>query len=130
MTVGPETYESIPTNLGHGNWFVTPEVLEHYGEELLDQINQPGATPIIPPGMPDMHIQRPSVGRVVHYHSYGTPNGEYQPVARAAIITEVSTNPNDIRVSLCVLNPEGMFFNQNVSYSVSTPGCWSWPPRA
>lgn len=31
----------------------------------------------------------PSVGRIVHYRSYGTPNGEYVAECRAAIITEV-----------------------------------------
>lgn len=31
----------------------------------------------------------PSVGRVVHYVSYGTPRGEYTSQCRAAIITEV-----------------------------------------
>jgi hypothetical protein len=29
------------------------------------------------------------VGRIVHYRSFGTPNGEYKADCRAAIITEV-----------------------------------------
>ncbi|QOC56083.1 hypothetical protein SEA_CLOWN_85 [Gordonia phage Clown] len=33
--------------------------------------------------------QTPSIGRIVHYQSYGTPGGEYLPEPRAAIITEV-----------------------------------------
>lgn len=33
--------------------------------------------------------QQPTVGRIVHYQSYGTPGGEYLPEPRAAIITEV-----------------------------------------
>lgn len=74
-------------------------------------------------------IPKPTVGRIVHYRSYGTPGGEYLPEARAAIITAVSGDDEDIRVSLCVLNPTGMFFTEKVHYSVSTPGCWSWPPR-
>ena len=82
---------------------------------------------------------KPSVGRVVHYHSYGTPGGEYKPEPRAAIITEIDgfyseethefagTMPD---VGLCVLNPTGMFFNRSVKYSAEPkPGCWSWPPR-
>ena len=32
---------------------------------------------------------KPSVGRVVHYRSYGTPDGEYKAECRAAIVTEV-----------------------------------------
>jgi hypothetical protein len=78
--------------------------------------------------------QKPSIGRVVHYQSYGTPGGEYESVPRAAIITQVpendpNGNPNGF-VGLCILNPTGMFFNPHVKYS-ETPkaGCWNWPPR-
>lgn len=31
----------------------------------------------------------PSIGRIVHYRSYGNPGEGYQPEPRAAIITEV-----------------------------------------
>ena len=108
--------------------------------------------------------QTPSIGRIVHYHSYGTPGGEYLPEPRAAIVTAVdtSTEPNGddwlgerqnaervwskyheeevsleevseyiTGVSLAVLNPTGMFFNESVPYSEQPkPGHWSWPPRA
>lgn len=77
----------------------------------------------------------PSIGRIVHYHSYGTPNGEYKSEPRAAVVTAV----RDLEpvpehgipyVDLCVLNPEGMFFNRNVSYNADgAAGTWSWPPR-
>lgn len=83
--------------------------------------------------------QAPSIGRIVHYHSYGTPGGEYLPEPRAAIITDIAppiarpggaTVPN-MRVGLAVLNPTGMFFNQSVPFAEDpTPGHWSWPPRA
>ena len=33
--------------------------------------------------------QKPSVGRIVHYQSYGSPGGEYKSEHRAAIITGV-----------------------------------------
>ena len=72
---------------------------------------------------------QPSVGRVVHYQSYGTPKGEYLPEPRAAIITQV--HPGDDTVGLCILNPTGQFFNTSVCYADEpTPGCWNWPPRA
>ncbi|MHD0300118.1 hypothetical protein RCF19_29865 [Rhodococcus qingshengii] len=72
---------------------------------------------------------QPSVGRVVHYQSYGTPKGEYLPEPRAAIITQV--HPDDDTVGLCILNPTGQFFNTSVCYADEpTPGCWNWPPRA
>lgn len=82
-------------------------------------------------------MNKPTVGRIVHYQSYGTPGGEYLPEPRAAVITEVKTTipvPGDgeqsTRVGLRILNPMGQFFNQNVPFSeVPKPGCWNWPPR-
>ena len=74
--------------------------------------------------------QIPSVGRVVHYQSYGTPGGEYLPEPRAAIITEIEGDLSGVRVGLAVMNPTGMFFNQDVPYSdAPKPGHWNWPPR-
>jgi len=72
--------------------------------------------------------QPASIGRIVHYVSYGTPNGEYEPEHRAAIVTEVSEDPGV--VGLCVLNPTGMFFNRYVAYDESCAGgSWHWPER-
>lgn len=73
---------------------------------------------------------KPTVGRIVHYQSFGTPGGEYKSEPRAAIITKV--NGDDMNsVGLCILNPTGQFFNQSVYYSEEPkPGCWNWPPRA
>lgn len=77
--------------------------------------------------------QLPSVARIVHYVSYGTPGGEYPSVCRAAVITDVYDNDNDnvSNVSLCVFNPEGLFFNKNVEYNElgDTGGTWHWPER-
>ena len=64
----------------------------------------------------------PTVGSIVHYVSYGTPGGEYPSTCRAAIVTAVdeyqpSTDGGFTgAVSLCVLNPEGQFFNKGVLY--------------
>lgn len=74
-----------------------------------------------------MSKQSPSVCRMVHYNAYGTPKGEYKPVPRAAVIAEVLS---DTRVSLVVLNPKGVFFTEAEYSEDSTPGSWSWPPRA
>lgn len=73
----------------------------------------------------------PSIGRIVHYQSYGTPGGEYLPEPRAAVISEVfDQDDNPGGVSLVVLNPSGLFFNQDVPYAETpTPGHWNWPPR-
>ena len=86
---------------------------------------------------------KPSVGRIVHYVSYGTPGGEYKPACRAAVITEVTGfEPG---VSLCVMNPTGLFLNQDVPEDQGTDvgntdgplcgsriyhgGTWHWPER-
>jgi hypothetical protein len=73
---------------------------------------------------------KPTVGRIVHYVSYGTPGGEYASECRAAVVTEVPLTlerPDDApagliseavdlasrgRIGLAVLNPSGMFFNE------------------
>jgi hypothetical protein len=73
--------------------------------------------------------QKPSVGRIVHYQSFGTPGGEYLPAPRAAVVTQVNGEAGS--VGLCILNPTGQFFNQSVPYSAEPkPGHWNWPPRA
>lgn len=93
----------------------------------------------------------PSVGRIVHYVSYGTPGGEYKSECRAAIVTEVPgtfASADGVlgpKVGLCVLNPAGMFFNRAVPYHEGGTGrshageavtakshrggSWHWPER-
>lgn len=90
----------------------------------------------------------PSVGRVVHYVSYGTPGGEYSKERRAAIVTEISPESKGEGqeiVGLAVLNPTGFFFNRGCVHHEAaethdqTPsggalnhpgGTWHWPERA
>lgn len=76
---------------------------------------------------------KPTISRIVHYQSYGTPGGEYLPAPRAAIITACNPWPEEtgaLDVSLCVLNPTGMFFTDRVPFAETpTPGHWNWPPR-
>jgi hypothetical protein len=72
---------------------------------------------------------KPSVGRLVHYVSFGTPDGEYPKACRAAVITEVV---DDEHVGLAVLNPGGLFFDGAAPYNpaVEPPGgTWHWPER-
>lgn len=75
-------------------------------------------------------MDKPSVGRIVHYVAYGTPGGEFPAgICRAAIITEVSLTRPQI-VGLCVLNPTGQFFNREIGYDEgNAPGTWHWPER-
>jgi hypothetical protein len=75
-------------------------------------------------------IQKPSIGRIVHYRSYGTPGGEFQPECRAAVVADLK---GDDVVSLAVLNPTGLFFH-DASYHDDTDssykgGTWHWPER-
>jgi hypothetical protein len=70
-------------------------------------------------------MQQPSIGRIVHYQAYGTPGGEHPSVPRAAVITDL--HPED-EVTVCVLNPSGIFFNRVKFSETPKPGHWNWPP--
>jgi len=88
-----------------------------------------------------MTEQKPSVGRIVHYVSHGTPIREdgtqaYTSTCRAAIVTELTyadpglTDPT-YEVGLCILNPTGQFFNESVAadFTQNQAGTWHWPER-
>lgn len=82
-----------------------------------------------------MTDQAPSIGRIVHYRSYGTPGGEFTPECRAAIVTEVDPSDTSL-IGLTAVNPTGFFF-----HSLAAGGCrmddplspkggtWHWPER-
>ena len=79
---------------------------------------------------------KPSVGRIVHYVSYGTPGGEYGKECRAAIVTQVNGAGADEheRVGVAVLNPSGMFFHDDLPELDPAAhgyrgGTWHWPER-
>lgn len=93
---------------------------------------------------------KPTVGRVVHYTSYGTPprpdgSQAYTSQCRAAIVTEVKPETDDNLAQaeiegwseeahhladLCVLNPEGQFFKRGVQFDANRAGgTWHWPER-
>lgn len=79
-------------------------------------------------------VEIPTVGRIVRYVSYGTPGGEHKSTDRAAIVTETGVSPDGAgtTISLCVLNPTGMFFNEHVPCDTHVNprgGTWHWPPR-
>lgn len=76
------------------------------------------------------NVNKPSVGRFVHYVSYGTPGGEYGSENRAAVITEVHDAERGT-VGLAVFNPTGVFFNRTVLQDENNRagGTWHWPDR-
>jgi hypothetical protein len=74
----------------------------------------------------------PTVGRIVHYVSHGSPvradgSQAYYAQCRAAIVTETPLEG----VSLCVLNPTGQFFLTGVDQDEEhhAGGSWHWPER-
>ena len=93
-------------------------------------------------------MDKPSVGRIVHYVAYGTPGGEFPAgVCRAAVITECNYGPGNMppsgtplqidadgvcrSIGVCVLNPTGLFFNRGIPHDPTgqVPGTWHWPER-
>ena len=91
---------------------------------------------------------RPTVGGIVHYVSHGTPpradgSQAYTSECRAAIVTRIGDMPPGSEhidpqtpvmpdVGLCVLNPTGLFFHENVPCSHPANrhgGTWHWPER-
>jgi hypothetical protein len=74
-----------------------------------------------------------SVGRDVHYRSFGSKGGKYPPACRTAKVTEV--DPDDPhRVGLCVFNPDGLFIHSlasgGIRHDAGDPpagGTWHWP---
>jgi hypothetical protein len=100
--------------------------------------------------MTDQHpvVQKPSVGRIVHYVSHGSPILEdgtqaFPSRCRAAVVTEVyperppallsGGEMSDGEPQLCalaVLNPTGMFFHDaEQDENDKVGGTWHWPER-
>lgn len=79
--------------------------------------------------------QKPSVGRIVHYVSHGTPSRPdgsqaFESQCRAAIIAGIDPDyPHHL--DLVVFNPTGLFFNQCAhDEDGKAGGTWHWPERA
>ncbi len=77
--------------------------------------------------MAEVAVQKPTVGRMVHWvsqgHSLGTNSST--STCRAAIVTEVK---NDTTVSLAVFTTKGTLFYTEVVYDEGKAGAsWHWP---
>jgi hypothetical protein len=67
------------------------------------------------------------IGMVVHYVARGSLDGVYKPVCRAAMVTAIGEEYDQgvETLSLCVINPEGQYFNRNVDHDeAQAPGTW------
>lgn len=70
--------------------------------------------------------QQPSIGRIVFYQRHGSPNGQHKAEPSPAIVTEVTGDT----ITVCVFNPNGIYFNKGTKFSADAePGTWRWPPR-
>ena len=93
-------------------------------------------------------MQRPSVGRIVHYVNLGDKDGKYPPQVQAAVITAiyetktdhlkrvddgVGTPDMDISdaVDLMVFYKTGLFDCEKMPMKSEADqrGCWYFPPR-
>lgn len=84
-------------------------------------------------------MPQPTIGRIVHYQTYGTPDREHPSEPVAAIVTKVYDNipASDMGVAadvvdLFVIYPNGTSHKANVLHALDdkpTPGMWNWPPR-
>ena len=78
-------------------------------------------------------MEKPSIGRIVHYTNLGDRDGKYPPTVQAAIITGVN---DDGSVSLHVFYKTGAFdlasclSTSAVAGTEEARGLWSWPVRA
>ncbi|AHH20837.1 putative bacteriophage protein [Nocardia nova SH22a] len=75
----------------------------------------------------------PTIGRNVHFQTYGTPGGEFPSQTCAAIITHVYPDDEPDKgdmVDLKVIYRNGDSYKTFVNRADEpTPGCWNWPPR-
>lgn len=73
---------------------------------------------------------RPNIGEIVHYVSYGSKDGRYDSTCRAAVVTEQHLTYKDpTSRGLAVLSPTGMHFDRDCRQSEDnhTGGTWHWP---
>lgn len=106
------------------NFFATrPEAFQAVAERIREYAGSRGALlydqgGFLPPFDGREHTldpAKPSVGRIVHYVSHGTPGGEYGKECRAAQVTELTGDPaNPGQVGLFVANPTGLFLDRGV----------------
>lgn len=74
-----------------------------------------------------MTVDKPSIGRIVHYVSMGHSLGTYASTCRAAIVTDVK---DDKTVTVAVFSGKSLSFNEGVTLDDGKAGgTWHWPER-
>lgn len=68
-----------------------------------------------------------AVGRIVHYVSLGSADGQFPATCRAAMIT-AEPEPEGLS-PLAVFNPAGLFFTECQYDAAGAPGTWHYPER-
>lgn len=77
-------------------------------------------------------MQKPSVGRMIHYTNLGDKDGKYPPEIQSAVITGLNT---DGTVSLKIFYRTGIFDMPSVAFTTEPAGTdaargrWAWPAR-
>jgi hypothetical protein len=86
-----------------------------------EQHRSPVPEQLVPP------VQKPSIGRIVHYTNLGDKDGKYPPEQQAALVTGLN---QDGTVALKVFYKTGTFDMPSVEYADRYErGKWSWPER-
>ena len=62
------------------------------------------------------------IGKDVHYVSLGSAGGEYPSTCRAAKLTAIHRDGDELEADLFVMNPTGTFFNRSPYHAGEVPG--------
>lgn len=69
----------------------------------------------------------PTIGRIVHFQTYGSAGGAHPSEPMAAIVTGTYANDD---VNLFVIYENGTSHKHGIPFAAEpTPGHWNWPPR-
>lgn len=70
-----------------------------------------------------MKKEKVKIGDIVLYQRFGSPGGEHKPEPSPAIVVKIN-NEETLQCQLCVLNPNGLYFNDTPYGGKPTPGHW------
>lgn len=98
---------------------ITPSGAQHGGTEMPEQTMEMAKV--------SAPVQKPSIGRTVHYAPPQECVGPKSLCLYPAIISQVN---EDGTVELATFGPNSLYFQHKVAFAEAlAPGFWSWPPR-